>query len=60
MRKKGHNGLFITHQCPKYFNDVLFFVGLTALGTSINFNCLVHEVEYPNVLTSYCNPKSNV
>ena len=39
----------------KYYNNVFLFVGLTTLGTLVNFDWLAHEVEYSNVSTTNCN-----
>ena len=40
-RKRGDNGLFIT-LVPKFYYKVVLFVGLTILGTLVNFDWLVN------------------
>ena len=42
---------YLLHQSPKFNNNVLLFVGLTTLGTLVNFNWLVYQVECSNVST---------
>ena len=41
FRDKGDNRLFIT-LVPKFQDNVFLFVGLTTLGTFIEFDWLVH------------------
>ena len=40
------------HQCPKFYINVFFFVGLTTLETLVNFDYLFHLVECSNVSTT--------
>ena len=54
IEREGGNGLFIT-VVPKVLNDVFLFVGLTTLGTLVNFNWLVTYVEYSNISTNNYN-----
>ncbi len=49
-----NNELFIT-LVPKVYNNVFLFVGLTNLGTLLNFDWLIHQVECLNVSTTNFN-----
>ena len=40
------------HLSPKFFNNVFVFVRLKTLGTLVNFDWLVNQVECSNVSTT--------
>ena len=39
--REGTMGCLL-HKYPKFYNNVFIFVGLTTLGTLVNFNLLIH------------------
>ena len=59
LKEGGDIGLFIL-LFPKVFHNVFLLVGLTILGTFMNFDWLVivHQVECPYFSTTYCNLSS--
>ena len=54
FRDRGGIGLFIT-PVPKVYNNVFLFDGLPTLGTSVNFDWLIHKVEFSDVPTFNSN-----
>ena len=54
QRDRGTRGCLL-HWSPKFNNNVFLLVGLTTLGTSVNFDWLVHSFECSNVSTTNVN-----